>query len=1004
MTSASAAHSDDSPQPRRSRTRAIVLISTAIIVGIIVLFLAFSSFYTEVLWFDQLGYVSVLWTQWGWGASMFAVGFIATSVPVWISLRLAYRSRPVYAQFSTSLSHYQEIIDPIRKLLFWVVPGLLGVFGGVVSASNWSVVALWVNGVNTGQADPQFNLDTSFYMFALPFYRGVVGFLSAVVIAAFVLAVVVGYLYGGIRVAGRELRIAKGLRVQGALTIAVFLILQAVSLWLDRYATLTEQNALITGANYTDVNAVIPGKTILAIIALLVAVGFIVTAIIGKWRVSLVGTALLVVSALVVGLVYPALIQKFYVDPSARDLESSYIQRNIDATREAYGLDNITTVNYSATTDAEAGALRKDADTTTSIRLLDPSIVSPAFRQLQQFKQYYSFASDLDVDRYTVDGKTRDTVIGVRELNLSGLGDSNSWVNSHIVYTHGYGVAAAYGNETDDGLPSFFESDIPSSGALGDYEARVYFGEESPDYSIVGGTSGSTPAELDYPAGSGDDSVTYTTYSGNGGPKLDNIFTKLAYAVKFQSEQILLSNYVSDDSQILYDRDPVTRVQKVAPYLTIDSDPYPAVVDGRIQWIVDGYTTSASYPYSEQESLSSAISDTRTDTSALTTDTVNYIRNSVKATVDAYSGAVTLYAWDTDDVVLQAWQKVFPTTLKPYSEMSAELMSHVRYPSDLFKAQRQMLATYHVTDAGAFYSQEDAWQVPTDPTAASTSTTKQSPYYLTMQMPDESSAQFSIYSTYIPINNTSGSNSRSILTGYLAANSNAGSKAGVKSDSYGKLTLLVLPRETTVPGPGGVAAKFTSDSTVQSELNILNQGGSTVVRGNLLTVPVGGGLLYVQPVYVKSSGETSYPILRRVLASFGDSVAFETTLGEALDDLFGGDSGVTVDNGGSSSSGGGSSGSSGSGSNSGSSSGGSSSGSTDNSALAQALQDAKDALAARQSALEKGDWTAYGEADSKLQSALEKAIEASGGTSAATSSSASPSASASASASAGSGG
>lgn len=970
VTSAPTADSAETPRQANHRTRKIMLVSTGILVAIVVLFLAFSSFYTEILWFDQLGFVSVLWTQWGWGGGMFVVGFLVAGAPVWVALRVAYHSRPVYAQFSSSLAHYQNLIDPVRRLLFWVVPIAVGIFGGAVSASNWEAVALWVNGVDSGVSDAQFTMDTSFYMFALPFYRGVVAFLSAIALLCIVIVLVVGYLYGGLRVSGRELRVAKGLRVQGAITIAVYLVLQAASLWLDRYATLTESNSLFTGGNYTDINAVIPGKTILAILALIVAVAFVVTAFVGKWRYPLVGTALLVVSALVVGLIYPALTQKFYVDPSARELETSYIQRNIDATRAAYGLDNISSVNYSATTTAKQGALRTDADTTASIRLLDPLIVSPAFQQLQQFKQYYSFTPELDVDRYKIGGTTRDTVIGVRELNLSGLGASPSWVNSHIVYTHGYGVAAAYGNETNNGLPSFFESDIPSSGALGDYEARVYFGESSPDYSIVGGTSSSQKVELDYPAGNGDNSVTYNTYSGNGGPTLDNIFKRLAYAVKFQSEQILLSSYVNDNSQILYDRDPVTRVKKVAPYLTTDTDPYPAVVDGRLLWIVDGYTTSAGYPYSQQESLSSAISDTRTDTSALSTDNVSYIRNSVKATVDAYTGQVTLYAWDTSDPVLQTWQKVYPSTLKPYSDMSAELMAHVRYPSDLFKAQRQMLAKYHVTDAGAFYSQEDAWQVPTEPTAASTSTVKQPPYYLTMQMPEQSSAEFSIYSTYIPIDNSSaGSSSRNILTGYLSANSNAGSSAGVKSADYGKLTLLVLPRESTVPGPGQVQANFNSDNTVSSELNLLNQGGSSVVKGNLLTLPVGGGLLYVQPVYVKSSGETSYPILRRVLASFGSKVAFEDTLNQALDKLFNGDSGATA---GDSSSAGSSS----------STTGGSSSGSSpaaSSPALTQALADAQAALTARQAALAKGDWTAYGQADAKLQDALQRAVDATSG-------------------------
>ena len=654
---------------------------------------------------------------------------------------------------------------------------------------------------------------------------------------------------------------------------------------MQQYEALVSASSgfLAFGAGFTEVNATIPARAIMAGIAILVALLFLITAIIGRWRLAIVGTALYIVSGLVLGLGYPSLIQRFQVDPSARTLEAQYIERNIDATRDAYGVADIVEIEYEASTDTSAGALRADAETTANIRIIDPALVSDAFAQLEQFRQYYRFPTFLDVGRYDVNGERTDTVLAMREINLDGL-NSQSWYNNTIVYTHGYGLVAAYGNQrTEDGQPRFIESGIPVSAALGDYEPRIYFGENSPEYSIVGGPEGSTPLELDFPSGGEDENNAVYTFSGDGGPELDNLFKQLLYALKFQSEQIILSDAITSESQILYDRHPATRVGKVAPYLTLDNDVYPAVVDGRLVWIVDGYTTSADYPYSTPLQVSEAIADTYSPAPQLAFDTVNYMRNSVKATVDAYSGEVVLYAWDTEDPLLSAWNNVFPTSLKSQAEMSEQLLDHVRYPSDLFKVQRNILGAYHVTDSGTFYSSEDEWVTPNDPISNPAAPRLQPAYYLTMQVPGSEIPSFSLYSTFIP--RATGEASRNVLYGYLAANSDYG-------DDYGKLTLLRLPKQTTVPGPGQVQAQFDSDANVGQQLNLLRQGQTEVISGNLLTLPVGNGLLYVQPVYVQSTGDTSYPLLRKILVSFGEKIAFEDTLDQALDALFGGDSGA----------------------------------------------------------------------------------------------------------------
>jgi uncharacterized membrane protein (UPF0182 family) len=841
------------------------------------------------------------------------------------------------------------------------VPLALGALAGLAVAPNWGIVLSYLNRTPFGDTDPQFGLDISFYIFELPFYIGLVGFLSAAFLIALLLAAGVHIVYGSIKFNGRETLVSKAARIQIGVTAFLYLLTQGASLWLDQYSTLTSSAGLFTGASYSDVNAAIPGLQILALISVVVALLFLVAAFVGKWRLPVVATGLMVVSSLILGGLFPWAVQTFQVIPNERVLESPYIQRNLDATSKAFGIDTVERVEYNAVVDAEPGALREDAETTASIRILDPALVSSSFRQLEQFRQYYNFPNQLDVGRYEIDGKVQDTVIAVRELNQAGLGDSQSWYNNVVVYTHGFGVVAAYGNQrTPDGKPVFMQSGIPSVGALGDYEPRVYFGESSPTYSIVGAPSGSEPLELDFPAGEGENDQTYNTFSGSGGPMISGIIPRLAYALKFQSEQILLSDAINAESQILYNRNPRERVAAVAPFLELDSDPYPAIIDGQILWIVDGYTTSNNYPYSKSEDLAQAIADANSP-SVLLRGQANYIRNSVKATVNAYDGKVTLYEWDEKDPILQTWKKVFPDTIRPMSEMSGELLSHVRYPADLFKVQRSILGSYHVEDAGAFYSQQDAWMTPNDPVGGSGVGTLQPPYYLTMQVPGTDSPDFSIYSTFIP--RSTGEASRNVLTGYFVANSDAGTTAGKKSADYGTLRLLTLPKSTIVPGPGQVQNNFSADSKVSQLLNILRQGSTRVLNGNLLTLPVGGGLLYVQPVYIQSTGETSYPLLQKILVAFGDQIAFEDTLDQALTVLFG-SSGIPdetdpvdpVDPG------------------------------TDptepeapatgSDALAAALQNALEAIQEKDAAMAAGDWTAFGEAEEKLRKAIEAALSA----------------------------
>lgn len=930
-----------------------------------------SQFWTEVLWFKQAGAERVLWTQWIAAGVIWLIGFVVMFVALVACIQWAYRKRPITGPGApgSPLRAYQQALEPIRSLVFWGVPAVLAAFSAFGFASNWRSFLMFINQTPFGETDPQFGLDISFYVFTLPVVQTIASFLMSVAVWCLVSVAVVAYVYGGIQFSPK-IRTTSSARLEIGVLAAIISLLVGVRYWLSVYTMLFQGGELVDGALYSDVNAKMPAYLILAVISVLVAALFLFAAFRGTWRWPVAGVAVTVVSGLVIGAMYPALIQQFRVTPNAIQMEQPYIQRNIDATLKAYGLDDVEFQTYSAETDATPGQLREDSDATSQIRLLDPMVVSPTFRQLQQSRPYYTFADQLSVDRYTIKGERRDTVLAVRDLNLDGLqGQQQSWMNRHTVYTHGFGVVAAYGNTAKgDGVPSFWEQSIPSAGDMGDYEPRVYFSANAPDYSIVGAPEGSEPHELDYPDDNAPSGQVQSTFTGDGGPSVGNIWNKLLYAVKFASTDIFFSDQTNSESQILYIRDPLERVQRVAPYLTLEQKAYPAVVDmdgkdstpKRLVWIVDAYTTSNSYPYSEHMSLNQATTDSRTmGEQAFQTDNVNYIRNSVKAVVDAYDGSVSLFSWDDNDPILKAWSSVYPGMVKGIDQVTGDLMSHFRYPEDMFKVQRSLLQTYHVTEATKFYTGGDRWRLSEDPTAGEDSVTGaqqlQAPYYLTMQMPKQESAEFSLTSVYVPAG--TGASKREAMAGFLAVDSETGDESGKVRDGYGKLRLMALPSSTTVRGPGQAQNAFNSDEDVAVDLNLLGQQGSKVIKGNLLTLPVGGGLLYVQPVYVQSTGATSYPLLRYVLTAFGDQVGFAKNLEDSLDETFGGDAQATV---------------------------ASPEGTTPEDEdkeeltpeeeLTLVLTDARDAMQESQDAMAGGDWTAYGKAQDKLQKALEDAV------------------------------
>ncbi len=864
--------------PARSR-RSPILPTLGVAAVLVVLFVLFTQLWTDRLWYQALGYSQVfgitLLTRVGmfFGFGLITAGIIVGNIALAFRLRPPMRSAEVTSEL---LERGRELLETRLVQVLIGVGVIIGLFAGTVAASQTTTFLAWLKSTPFGTADPRFGIDISFFVFDYPWYRLIASSLLTALILSAIGAALVHYMMGALRYArGRRLATSKA-AAHLSILLGLALLLYAAQQWLDRYAFELTNDGLLTGLTYTDDNARITAKTILTAIAVLCALVFFATAVLRRWIFPVLAIALLVLSGIVVGAVYPAVVQGISVRPDEPDKERPYIERHIDATRAAYDVAGVKIEDYTAKTTAEPGQLKADAEALPGIRLIDPAVVGPTYEQLQQVRGYYSFNKPLDVDRYTIEGQESDAVVAVRELDIAGL-DQQTWNNVRTVFTHGYGLVAAYGNRRQaSGEPDWISKDIPPVGEINQPEPRVYYGELHDDYSIVGRQDGEDPLELDTPGGGEGGKPKLTTYAGTGGVGIGSLFNRLLYATRFADANILLSDRVNDQSKIIYERTPAARVKAAAPWLTVDSDTYPAVVEGRIVWIVDGYTTSNSYPNSQRLSMVSA-TDGQT-APALPGNSVNYVRNSVKAVVDAYDGTVNLYEWDTEDPILKTWRKVYPGSVKAKSEISDDLLAHVRYPMDLFKLQREILGRYHVTDPGLWYQQNDLWQIPADP--VSKSGANEQPYYLSVKWPGDDEAIFSNTAVYVP-------NGRSNLAAYMAVNAEG------SSPDFGQLRILRMSDTRQIDGPGQTFNAITNDTAVAQRLRLFIQGSAQVTYGNLLTLPVGGGLLYVQPVYTEREGSTgSYPLLRFVVVRFGETVGTGDTLQEALDVVFKGDAGV----------------------------------------------------------------------------------------------------------------
>ena len=798
--------------PKLSRRARILLTIAAAVILLLLVGARLLDTYVDWLWFGEVGFRSVFTTVLLTRIVLFfAVGVFVGGLLA-VSLTIAYRSRPVFVPVSGAddpLAKYRSVIVQRVRLFGIGVPLLVGFISGVTAQSDWQQTQLMLHATPFGVTDPQFHNDIGFYAFKLPFYSWIIGWLFVGVVVAFLGAVVIHYVFGGIRLAGKGGQLSAPARMQLSITAGVFVLVYAVSYFFERYELLFNHhenlfNVGFTGATYTDLNAVLPAKLILLCISVFCAIAFFAGAFLRNLQLPAIATVLLILSSILVGAAWPAIIQQFSVKPNENEKESLSISRNIDATRQAFGLTDVKIEDYSGvSSEADQAKIRDDKATIPNVRLLDPSILSQTFTQREARENVYGFQAKLDVDRYSVNGKVQDYIVAAREINTKGLTENQqSWINRHTVYTHGNGFVAAPANRIDRALPEAGDTSAASS-TQGGYpvftvsdlnamkaqdttgkkmdipiqQPRIYFGELATDYAIVGANG-----EYD-----GQNASDYR-YEGRGGVPLGSFFNRLVFAAHYAERNILFNGAIGENSRIMYDRDPRERVSKVAPWLTVDGDPYPAVVNNRIQWIVDGYTTLEDYPYSQRTPLGAVTNDSLSGVARQDDRTISYIRNSVKATVDAYDGTVTLYSIDDKDPVLKAWEGVFPGTVKANSEIPEELRSHFRYPEDLFKVQRDLIARYHVGTSQEFFSNQSFWAVPPDPTenGGDAGADKQPPYYVLAQAPGQTRPTFQVTSALTSLQ-------RQFLAAWVSVSSDPA--------DYGRFTVLKLPTNDQTFGP-----------------------------------------------------------------------------------------------------------------------------------------------------------------------------------------------------------
>ena len=913
-----------------------------VVVAIVALLLiglsALSGFFVDLLWFREVGFTQVfctiLRTKIALGL-IFGAAFFALLYANLLVVRLITPRFRALTPEQEMIERYRMAFEPYAWWLLPVFAAVIAVFVGFGVTTNWRTFLLWRNssGVTFGTQDPLFHRDVAFYVFSLPWLKFVQGWLFSSLVGVTFITGIAHYLWGGIRPQAPALgdKVTPQVKVHLSVLLGVIVLTKAWGYYLGTFDLLTSRRGVVMGASYTDVKAQLPALRILEFIAIACAVLFLVNIRMRGWALPVIAVGLLALASVTAGAAYPAFVQQFKVKPQELQRERPYIIDNIAATRTAFGLDVIFPEHPTVAPEVTAQQIKQNTATISNIRLWRPDVLKQNFESLERIRQYYEFR-DVDVDRYVLNGERRVVMLSAREVAQNGIpGGGKTWQNQHLYYTHGFGAVAAPVNAaTAEGAPDFTLQGIPPVGQpqmLGNGQ-RIYYGESSEVPFVV---VDSGMKELDYQGTQTNEQPFTSSYEGAGGIPIGGFFERALFAWRYRDINLLISNLVTDNSRIMIYRDIKERVPKAAPFLEFDGDPYAAIVDGKLVWIWDAYTTTGQYPYSQEVDLNDVVTQ-GTGTPPLTGN-VNYIRNSVKVVVDAYEGTMTYYVSDPNDPIIRVWENTFPDLLRPLTDASADLMAHFRYPENLFQAQAAQYANYHVTDPSVFYGQQDFWQVPPDPTAT-TEGVAMRPYYVLMRLPGEPDEKFVLILPFTP-------QGRQNMVAWMAANSDPGAE-------YGKIVSYEFSSgASVVDGPAQVFSRINQDARFSQERTLLGQGGSTVLFGDFLVIPIDTGLLYVEPVYVRSNQTSAIPELKRVVVVNGGKVGVGYDLRTAIADSLSGQ--VTPPSGG----GGG--------------------GGTVQEQIAALLQQAADHFAAAEAALKAGDLATYQIEVNAAQAAVDQA-------------------------------
>jgi uncharacterized protein len=843
---------------KRYAITAVIVVASLVVVGRI------TDVLVDWLWFSSVGYADVFWTVVWARVLLFVVVFAASAAAIATSGFLAHR-------YARSLDTWQVEGDPatpgakvtlaraepVARRIPWrssIAAGavLLGLAIAANEMSNWDVALRFLHQVPFGERDPIFGRDISFYLFSLPAWIALKNWLLQLV---FCCAVAAGAVYAARGDVGLQPPrwLSSAAAGHGSALLALFFLVKAWSWWLERFLLLYNDNGVVVGASYTDVHVMLPVLWFLAGLATASSVALFATVRRPSYRLPVAAALLVFGCSLVLGLIYPALFQRFYVKPSELQLETPYLEHNIALTRQSYGLAQIAVKPFAAEQGLTFASLQNNRATIDNIRLWDVRPLMDTYAQLQEIRTYYKFFS-IDIDRYALDSGYRQVMLSARELEPGMLPENaQTWVNLHLLFTHGNGVVMSPVTEkSTEGLPLLYLQDIPpvATGGPAIQEPRLYFGQGTQDYVIV---RGSVP-EFDYPMGTNN---VYTAYSGRDGIAIGSMARRSLFAWQFDDPNILLSSYITNESRILLHRNIQERIRMIAPFLSLDHDPWLVASSGRLFWMQDAYTTSQWFPYAPPG----------------TGDRANYIRNAVKVVVDAYNGTVDFYVSDAADPVVRTWQRIFPAMFKPLEAMPQSLRQHIRYPEDLFLIQARLYRAYHMDAPEVFYNREDLWQFPRelgDIDGADAAGTLMAPYYTIMRLPGDARAGFVLMLPMVP-------SQRENMIAWLAARCDP--------PGYGKLIVYTFPKDKLVYGPFQIEARIQQNTEISQQISLWNQMGSRVIRGHLVVVPIENSILYVSPLYLRAaSGQL--PELKRVIAAYGDRVVMEETLGEALAALF----------------------------------------------------------------------------------------------------------------------